>query len=92
MADWRIIGQVGSITKKNQNYFISLAENKYKKNENDVFEKDHTLWFTCICSFEPKADIGDTVIADGTYIPSKNPNFPYIMKIEHIGIIKKKGE
>lgn len=90
MANWKIIGQIGNVIKKENCYLVNIAENKYKPNENNKWEKDHTIWFNCISDFKPKVYKGDTVIAEGEYLPSKHPNFPYVMKISHIGVIKKK--
>lgn len=91
MAKWQIVGQVGTIVKKDKCYLVNIAENKYKpKGKGKEWEKQHTIWFNCICDFEPKVSMGDTVIAEGEYLPSKRDDYPYVMKIAHIGVIKKK--
>lgn len=91
MAEWKVVGQMGKITKKSQYYMVNIAENRYKMGENGTV-KESTIWFNCISSFKPKVETGDTVIAEGTFEPSKNPSFPYAMIINHIGVIKKKEE
>lgn len=88
MSEWKIIGQMGSIIKKKQSYIVNIAENRYALNpEKNEYEKRHTIWFNCICCFEPHVKTGDKVIAEGTFEPSRNEKFPFAMKIEHIGVI-----
>ena len=95
MADWKVVGQLGSIRKKDQYYMVNIAENKYKLNEENPNEnqypneKDSTIWFNCICPYKPRANVGDRVVAEGVFVPSKNENFPFSLKIKHIGVILK---
>lgn len=88
-ANWKIIGQIGNVIKKENCYLVNIAENRYKLKDNNWI-KEHTIWFSCISDFEPKIDIGDKVIAEGEYLPSKSKNYPYVMKISHIGVINKR--
>lgn len=95
MSEWKIIGQVGNIIKKKECYLINIAENKYKKeiisNENgkeiQKNKKEWVIWFNCISRIRPNIKIGDTVIAEGHFKPSKNGDFPFTMCISHIGVI-----
>ena len=50
------------------------------------------IWFHCLSRFKPSVKTGDSVIAHGTYIPSKNEDFPYCMLIEHIGVINSETD
>lgn len=92
-AIWHITnGQVGNIIKKDNYFLINIAYNRYVPDgANKSWKKKETIWFNCISDFEPRVDIGDTVIAEGEYISSKNSKNPYNMKINHIGIIKKRS-
>lgn len=91
MSEFQIIGQLGAIVKKQKNYLVNIAENKYIFDEtiNDFIKID-TIWYNCLCSFTPNLTPGDKVIALGTFEPSKNDNFPFAMKISHIAKIIKK--
>lgn len=89
-SSWKVIGQIGNVIEKNNCFLINIAENKYKPNKDKEWKKEYTIWFNCISDFKPKANTGDTVIAEGEYLPSKNEKYPYIMKIKHMGVIKRK--
>lgn len=92
MEEWKIVGQVGSVIKNKNTFIVHIAKNKFRKDyTTGQSTKLYTVWFTCICFFEVSISTGDTVMVGGEFIPSKNTNFPFIMKISHIGIIKKKS-
>lgn len=86
MSTWHIVGQVGNIVKKKNTWLITIAENKYDK---ETCKKLYTIWYICICKFEPNILIGNTVIANGHFEPSKNKDFPFAMIVDHIGTINK---
>lgn len=91
MDEWKIVAQVGSVIKNTNTWIVHLAKNKFKKDyTTGESSKLYTVWFTCVCFFELSISTGDTVFAAGEFIESKNPNFPYIMKINNIGVIKKR--
>lgn len=88
MANWSVVGQVGFVEKRDKVYLVHIAENKYKFNKDTkVYEKEYTIWLTCICNFKPNIKSGDTIIAEGTFIPSKNENFTFALGASHIGVI-----
>lgn len=83
MANFNIIGKVGNIKKQTNFYLVDIAENKYDMSG----QKMDTIWFKCICAFTPNANTGDTVIAEGHFIKSKNNKFPFAFEIDHLGVI-----
>ena len=93
-AKWTIVGQIGNVIKKENCYLVNIADNRYAQcqkqdGEEGRWEKKTTIWFNCISDFVPKVGTGDTVIAEGEYLKSNNPKYPYVMKIDHIGVITK---
>lgn len=85
MARWNIKGQVGSILKSGNIYVVNIAMNIYSGSK-----KKDVIWFNCISDFEPRVDVGDSVLAEGSFVPSLNSKHPYSMKISYIGVIEKK--
>lgn len=93
MAKWNLIGQIGNVIKKEDNYIVNIAVNKYKppkdKNKSQKWEKAATIWFTCFSEFEPKVEKGDRVMVEGSFVPSNIETVPFGLKIEHIAVIPK---
>lgn len=91
-AQWSIVGQIGNIKEKDSCYVVNIAYNAYAQDsESNEWKKEYTVWFNCISYFKPKAKKGDTVIAEGVFLPSNNPKFQFVMKIDHLGVIKDKN-
>lgn len=88
MSEFKIIGKLGGINKRNKYYMVDIAENKY----NSEGEKINTIWYNCICAYKPRAKIGQLVIATGSFVSSRNENFPYALEINHIGVINEGGD
>lgn len=80
-STFTIQGQLGKVHKKDTCYLVNIAQNIYEKGD-----KIDTIWYNCICSYKPNAKTGDSVIATGTFESSKNPNYPFTMKIINIGV------
>lgn len=89
---WQVVGQVGNIIKKDECYLVNIADNIYKPNKDNrkEWKKDGVIWFNCVCDFEPRVKTGDTVMAQGEFLPSNSEKYPQVLKINHIGVIKKK--
>lgn len=83
-ANWKVVGQVGTVSKSGNIYLVNIADNRYNKSQ-----KVSTVWFHCISKFKPIVKTGDSVIAYGYFDESRNENFQYAMIIEHIGVIGK---
>lgn len=100
MSEWKIIGQVGNIIEKKDCFLINIAVNKYKKeivkdskgNNIQKNKKEWVIWFNCISRIKPNIKVGDTVIAEGHFKPSKSDKFPFTMCISHIGVIQTKNK
>lgn len=88
MNNFNIIGKLGSIKKQTNFYLVDIAENKYDMQG----QKLDTIWFKCICAFNPNANIGDTVMVDGHFIKSKNKKFQLAFEIDHLGVIRSKTD
>ena len=65
----------------------TIPKEKYKPL---ILEKEYTIWYNCLCEFKPNVKTGDTIIAEGIFGPSKNPNYPFALIVKHVGLIKKK--
>ena len=64
MTEWNVVGQLGSIKKKQHVYLVNIAKNIYALNpETGKYEKTNTIWFNCISTFKPNVNTGDKVIA-----------------------------
>lgn len=83
MSDFKIVGKLAGVKEKNRYYMVSIAENIYSSDG----IKTNTIWYNCICAYKPKATVGDTVIAVGSFVASKNEKFPYALEITHIGVM-----
>lgn len=84
-ANWNVVGQVGTVSKNGNVYVVNIADNQYKNGK-----KIKTVWFNCICKFEPRVKKGDNVIANGFFEESSNKAFQYAMIVSHIGVIADK--
>ena len=83
-AEWKVVGQAGTISKSGNLYLVNIADNRYRNGK-----KVSTIWFHCMCKFKPRVKKGDSVIAYGMFEESKNEKFQYAMMIDHIGVIDK---
>jgi hypothetical protein len=99
---WMVVGQMGTVVKQKKCYLVNIAKNEYgpaviegERNELGILpyrrEKKSTIWLNCISDFLPKAQTGDTVIAEGEFEYCHSKEYPFTLKIHHIGIIHKKG-
>lgn len=86
MAEWKIVGQVGTVIEKDGGYVLNIAKNHYPPGSS---KKAYTIWFNCFCIFEPNCQTGDKVLVDGFFDVNTTSDFPYSMRIKNIGVIKK---
>lgn len=91
MAKWTITGQMGDVIEKEGYFIVNIAVNKYRPKAGEKnWVKESTIWFNCISDFRPKVEKGNSVVAEGIFIPSKEgTNLPFQLKINHIGVIQK---
>lgn len=90
MNCWDLVGQVGSVIKKDNGFLINIAENRYKK-VNKETKKDFTIWYSVFSTFEPSVSKGDRVMAKGTFEKSMTDIVPYILKVSYIAVINPKN-
>lgn len=81
---WTLVGQIGDVRKSGNVWIVDIADNKYSK-KNGKSVKNSTIWFNCICKFEPNCKKGDKVLAEGTFVHCHSGQFPFTMEIKHIG-------
>lgn len=83
-AEWKVVGQVSRVKKNGDFYAVTIADNRYYNNK-----KTDTLWFHCLSPREVSVQVGDQVVATGTFQRSYNAGFQFAMMIDCIGVIKR---
>ena len=86
-AEWKIVGQVGTVRRNGNYWLVNVADNQYWNGE-----KEFEVWFHLISSFKPRVKKGDRVIACGVFKPSSNQKFQYAMVVDNIGVIENDKE